>query len=386
VKVVSNKIRRVLIAGGSVAGASLAIQLGRKGIEVELYERAMFPREKPCGEGMMPAGVAVLERMGLAEAAGGVPFHGARYHFTGFRVDGRFPSQDGKTIVGRGQRRVVLDELLFQTAAATPGVRAHAGTFVDGPLIERGRVTGLIVEGEARRGDLVVAADGIQSPIRKALGLDKPIRQRRFGVRTHFRLAQGKSHVPWIDVFVRRGYEIYVTPLPENELLVGALVEKETFAGTVESEFSRWWKAEPELATRLEGAEQISPLLGRSPLSARARCGVAPGVVLLGDAGGSVDPITGGGMAQALGSAELLTRYVTVATTTSDAWMMEFERERNKMLRDYRMLTGALLWLAGHPRLASGTMRTLRATPRLFNHLVGVSGGVRRLWSALPTA
>lgn len=382
----ASKAPRVLIAGGSVAGSSLAIQLGRRGIEVELFERALFPREKPCGEGLMPAGVAVLERMGLDAAAGGVPFHGVRYNFSRFQVEGRFPSQDGKKVVGRGQRRVVLDELLFKTAAATPGVRVHEGISVDGPVVENGRVTGLIVEGTARRADLVVAADGIQSPIRKALGLDKAIRQRRFGVRTHFRLARGAKHIPWIDVFVRRGYELYVTPLPGNELLVGALVERETFEGSAESEFARWWKAEPELAARLEGAEQISPLMGRSPLEARARCGVAPGIVLLGDAGGSVDPITGGGMAQALGSAELLTRYVARGLANSDAWLMEFERERNKMLRDYRMLTGALLWLAGHPRLASGTMRTLRSTPRLFNHLVGVSGGVRRLWSALPAA
>jgi flavin-dependent dehydrogenase len=379
------RIRKVLIAGGSVAGASLAIQLGRLGIEVALYDRAVFPREKPCGEGLMPAGVAVLERLGLAEAVGGVPFHGVRYHFTGFRVDGKFPSQNGQAVVGRGQRRVVLDELLFKTAAGTPGVSAHAGVFVDGPLVESGRVTGLIVEGEARRGDLVVAADGIQSSIRKALGLDKPVRQRRFGVRTHFRLASGAKQVPWIDVFVRRGYEIYITPLPSNELLVGALVERGNFDGSADTEFAKWWKAEPELAARLEGAEQISPLVGRSPLAARARCGVAPGIVLLGDAGGSVDPITGGGMAQALGSAELLKQYLSSAVL-ADAWLMNFERERNAMLRDYRMLTGALLWLAGHPALASGTMRALRATPRLFNHLVGVSGGVRRLWSALPAA
>ena len=55
----------VVIAGGGPAGATLAMLLGRAGLRVELFEAQRFPREKPCGEGIMPAGVAVLERLGL---------------------------------------------------------------------------------------------------------------------------------------------------------------------------------------------------------------------------------------------------------------------------------------------------------------------------------
>ena len=58
----------VLIAGGGIAGSALAILLRRAGLSVELFERGHFPREKACGEGLMPAGVAVLERLGLADA------------------------------------------------------------------------------------------------------------------------------------------------------------------------------------------------------------------------------------------------------------------------------------------------------------------------------
>src|ERR1700682_6085282 len=71
----------VLIAGGGVAGSAIAILLGRRGMQVELFERSNFPREKPCGEGLMPAGVAVLNRLGVGEEVGGVPFYGVRYHF-----------------------------------------------------------------------------------------------------------------------------------------------------------------------------------------------------------------------------------------------------------------------------------------------------------------
>src|SRR5215471_8789653 len=71
----------VLIVGGGIAGSALAILLGRQGLSVELFERGRFPKEKACGEGLMPAGVGVLERLGVAEAVGGAPFYGVRYHF-----------------------------------------------------------------------------------------------------------------------------------------------------------------------------------------------------------------------------------------------------------------------------------------------------------------
>jgi 2-polyprenyl-6-methoxyphenol hydroxylase-like FAD-dependent oxidoreductase len=377
---------RVLIVGGGVGGASLAILLGRLGVEVELFERGTFPREKACGEGLMPAGVATLERMGLASTVGGAPFYGVRYSFPTFRIEGRFPSQNGRRMEGRGQRRLMLDGTLFAAAAATPGVSAHTSAMVDAPLIEHGRVTGLIVDGTVHRGDLVVAADGLQSPMRKALGLDLPPRRRRFGLRMHFRVNHGCEQPPWVDVFPRRGYELYVTPLPEREVLVAALVEPGALNGPAEREFTCWLKAEPELSDRLEGAEQISALAGRSPLEARARSGVIPGAILLGDAAGFMDPITASGMAHALVTAELLSKYVAQERIPQDAWMWKFERERRAIMRDNEILTSASLWLTRHPRIAAGAFQALRVVPQLFSHLISVSGGTRRLWGALPAS
>jgi flavin-dependent dehydrogenase len=377
---------RVLIAGGGVAGASLAILLGRSGVEVELFERGTFPREKPCGEGLMPAGVAALERMGLASAVGGAPFYGVRYIFPSFKIEGKFPSQNGRQTEGRGQRRLLLDDVLFAAAANTPGVIAHTGVKVDAPIVRSGRVTGLIVDGSVRYGDLVVAADGLNSPIRKALGLDLPWRRRRFGLRMHYRVKPGCEQPPWVDVYPRRGYEMYVTPLPDREVLVAALVEGGALNGSAEREFSRWVKAEPELSERLKDAEQISPLAGCSPLGARASKGVVPGAVLLGDAAGFVDPITGSGMAQALATTELLTSYAVQKKIPQDVWMPKFEHERRAMMRDNKVVTNAALWLASHPTLAAGAFQAMRATPALFSHFVCVCGGARRLWGAQPAS
>src|SRR5204863_2025463 len=109
----------VVIAGGGPAGATLALLLGRAGLSVELYEAKKFPREKPCGEGIMPAGVAVLERHGLRAAVGGRPLASVRYHGFGMTAESGFaPRADGTVPVVLGQRRWVLDQTLLNAARA----------------------------------------------------------------------------------------------------------------------------------------------------------------------------------------------------------------------------------------------------------------------------
>ena len=143
----------VLIAGGGLVGSAVAIQLGRLGISAELFERGRFPKEKPCGEGLMPAGVAALERLGL-NGEKGAPFNGVRYHVGGRVAEGRFPKALGALSLGRGLRRRDLDHTLFELARHTPNVKVHTGAVVEAPLVESGRVVGLIVNGTSRCGRL----------------------------------------------------------------------------------------------------------------------------------------------------------------------------------------------------------------------------------------
>src|SRR5262245_40628568 len=173
----------------------------------------------------MPAGVAVLERLGLADTVGGAPFHGVRFHFDGEVASGAFPRAAGLACEGRGQRRAVLDRTLFDAAAATAGVAAQTRARVESPVVERGRVTGLMVNGTVHRAPLIVASDGVRSPLRRALGLDLTPRHHRLGIRAHFRLAAGMETPAWVDVFLGARHELYVTPLPRGELLVAALAD-----------------------------------------------------------------------------------------------------------------------------------------------------------------
>lgn len=342
----------VLIVGGGVAGSSLAIMLGRKGLAVRVFEKARFPREKPCGEGLMPQGVAVLQRLGLTAAVGGCPFYGVRFQFHAQTREAGAPKVIRFRSPGVGQRRRVLDQVLLSAAAATSGVQVHIGTRVDGPITEKGTVVGLRVDGQEVRAPLVIGADGAHSVIRQQLGLNEPARRARFGIRAHFRLRERGVEVPWVEVFIGASYEIYVTPLPNRQVAVAILAKAGTFGRHPALEFNSLCRTFPVLASRLDGAEQITPVLGASPLNGRARAGVVCGAVLLGDAAGFLDPIAGTGMTQALITAELLAEHVANRRSADSGWLQSFELERQSMLREHRILAQAVLWLSQRPRLA----------------------------------
>jgi flavin-dependent dehydrogenase len=136
----------------------------------------------------------------------------------------------------------------------------------------------------------------------------------------------------------------------------------------------------------LEGAEQVTPILCSSPLASIAKAGIAPGVVLLGDAAGFLDPITGGGMSQALMTAELLAEYIQKDLLAADEWLPNFHRDRRALLWDYNALTAMVLWLSDHPAAAELLLRGLRIFPALLSHLICVSGGTRQLFSPRQSA
>ena len=381
----------VLIAGGGPAGATLAILLGRAGLRVELYEARRFPRDKPCGEGIMPAGVAVLDRLGLRVAVGGRTLTRVRYHGFGASAESRFPTRGGRTFAALAQRRLRLDQVLIGAARSTMGVRVFEDAPVEGAVVTGGRAVGLKVGGVVRRGGLIVAADGIESPVRRSLGLDqgRPI-GARVGTRMHFRLAVGRPGPDRLEIFVGRGYELYVAPLPGGELLLAALCDRAALAGGALAAFERWIAAEPLLARWLDGATPISDPAGRAPVTRRARAGFAPGAVLLGDAASATDPLTAGGIAHALVTAERLAAYVPHILAHGDAATARFDRDRRRLLAPHDRLTATLVFLVGRPWLARATMVCMRRVPGLMRTLLGVGGGIRiqplRLASTAPNS
>ncbi|MEI9811843.1 MAG: NAD(P)/FAD-dependent oxidoreductase [Acidobacteriota bacterium] len=341
----------VVIAGAGIAGSALAISLARQGRQIVLLDRARFPREKACGEGLMPAGVDALERLGVPIR--GEPFYGIRYHHGGRVATGEFPQHRH----GLGVRRWFLDAALLEAARSEPNVDVITEALVEAPLFEHDHVCGVRADGIEYRAPLVIAADGANSILRHNLGWDTSRSSRRHALRRHYRVPHRQQ--PFVDAYLFPDQETYVTPLPDNQVMVATL-------GDSPREVPAEWFIH----------EAIDAPIGASPLVVRATQRVAPGIALLGDAAGNCDPITGGGMAQALLSSELLAAHLRNEFPPSLETLRAFDRDREAMLASYRRLTAGVLALSQHPALFGPALRFLQRTPRVFSYLVGVAGGV----------
>ena len=215
---------------------------------------------------------------------------------------------------------------------------------------------------------VLVAADGLASPLRAAEGLDVASSgPRRYGLRQHVRLR------PWTDcveVHLSKGLEAYVTPAGAERVGVAFLWED----GRVPPQIS--WPALvqrfPALAARLQAAVPDSTPRGAGPLRRRVLTRVRPGFVLLGDAAGYVDAITGEGLSLALVGAEALAACLPEAVfrrgepSAFRPYLATCRRE----YRRYALVAGSVLWLARHPTMRRSVLAALGLSPDAFSWLL----------------
>ncbi len=150
----------ILIAGGGPAGLAAAIRAAEAGLEAVVVEPRPAPVDKACGEGIMPGGLAALHALGVHPA--GHPLRGIRY------TDGlRTAQAPFRGAYGLGVRRTALHTALHERAEAL-GVR-----IVEGKVREV-RQDGHTVTAAGLTARWLIAADGLHSPLRRALGLDHP--------------------------------------------------------------------------------------------------------------------------------------------------------------------------------------------------------------------
>jgi flavin-dependent dehydrogenase len=335
---------QVLVAGGGPVGLAAAIEARMAGLDVTVVEPRDGAIDKACGEGLMPGALPELARLGVDPE--GMPFAGIAYLDGRRRVEHRF---DGGP--GRGVRRTVLHAALRDRAVAA-GVRFHEGR-VDAVHQRAG-----FVEAVGLRAAWLLGADGLHSAVAREVGLalPPPTARRRFGQRRHYALP------PWsefVEVLWTPAGEFYVTPVGDRMVGVALLARRG-------EHFDEALSAAPGLAERLRGVEAASELRGAGPLRQRTRARVAGRVLLVGDASGYVDALTGEGLR--IGFAQARAAVAAIAADRP----LEYEAAWERETRDFRRLTGALVRLASSP-LRSAVVPVAARLPAVF------AGAVERL-------
>lgn len=325
----------VLIAGGGPIGLAAGIEARKAGMDVVVVEPRRGPVDKACGEGLMPGAVGALERLGVNPD--GHDLKGISYQSRGLRVDHSF-----RHGAGLGVRRTVLHAALAERAADVGVETVHQRVVAVRQNADA--VTARLTDGTRVRSAWLLGCDGLHSQVRDLVELGTNTReakergtarrgQRRFGLNRHFALP------PWsdfVEVHWTQTAELYVTPVSANEVGVAVLGPRHT-------NYVDALRMVPALAERLEHAESSTSVLGAGPLRQPTRARVAQRVLLVGDASGYVDAITGEGIRVGLAQARAAIGCIIAGEPA------RYEHEWRKATRDYRILTSGLVALGASP-------------------------------------
>ena len=341
----------VFVVGGGPAGLAAAIAARKAGLAVVVADGFEPPIDKACGEGLLPATLQALKRLDVhLDACDGYPFHGIRFADHQFAVEASFSG-----LSALGVRRTTLHARMLESAQRY-GVQFLWRTEVT-RLLDRAVIAG----GRVIRTRWIVGADGANSRIRSWIGLNPYcFYLKRYGFRQHYRLR------PWsdcVDVYWGDRGEIYVTPIGDFEVCL-ACVSTNPFTRVADL-----LSAFPELRARLEGAMPTSSERGAVTAMHRLKRVYRENVVLIGDASGGVDAITGDGICLSFQQAFALAN----ALKTND--LDFYQRAHRRLSRIPTWLGFHLLSMDGRPWLRRRVLSTLSANPQLFRRLLSAHIG-----------
>jgi len=323
----------LLIVGGGPGGLATALHARAQGLSVIVAEPRDNPIDKACGEGLMPGGLTELTSLGVDPA--GMPFQGIAYVSEHRRAEARFRGGPG-----RGVRRTTLHAALAARAKEqdTDWIRTKVTS------VEQD-AHGVTAAGV--RAKYLVAADGLHSTVRRAVGIKVTAgTPRRYGVRRHFKVPVWSE---FVEVHWSRWGEAYVTPV-EPDLVGVAILSRQK----PELDWFPW------LADHLHGASP-GQARGCGPLRQVVSRRVAGRVLLVGDAAGYEDALTGEGISLAVKQAAAAVRAIVDDAPSS------YERAWHRATRNYRLLTRGLV-------LASTPLAARRAIVPACELLPGVFG------------
>ncbi len=364
----------VIVVGAGPAGSTTAYHLAKAGRSVLLLEKTAFPREKVCGDGLTPRAVKQLVSMGvdISPEAGWLPNKGLRILGGGMTLTLDWPDLASFPNYGLVRKRTDFDEILARQAASA-GAKVHERTNVTGPVLDErtGRVVGVRAkvgaskEEKIFRAPVVVAADGNSTRLSLAMGLhrreDRPM---GVAVRTYFKSPRHEDDYleSWLELWDKRdgkndllpGYGwIFGMGDGTSNVGLGLLNTSDSFKDIDYRELLKAWVAGMPEEWGYTEENQEGPIRGAAlPMGFNRQPHYTKGLLLVGDAGGMVNPFNGEGIAYAMESGEIAAQVIAqaLARTTPEG--------RERALHDY-------------PRILKQTYGGYYTLGRLFVKLIG---------------
>jgi len=428
----------VIVVGAGPGGSSAAYHLARAGLDVLLLEKSTFPREKVCGDGLTPRAVKQLVGMGIAlePADGWFPNKGIRIIGGGVRIELDWPELSSYPGFGLVRTRRGFDEIVAR-AAQGAAARLAEGVTVTGPVLdeETGRITGVIVRdtaaaGQARNGAatgdgvvtsdgaatgdrvaaddgaaggertyrarLVVAADGNSSRLSLAMGLrkrdDRPL---GVAIRTYYTSPRHDDDYleTWLELrdgsALLPGYGwIFGVGDGTSNVGLGLLNTSASFAHTDYRAMLRSWLATMPAEWGFTEETRIAPVRGAAlPMGFNRTPHYTRGLLLVGDAGGMVNPFNGEGISTAMESGEIAAQVIVQALARPDQSSTELALQGYpQALKDayggYYTLGRKFVGAIGHPWFMQFATRhglprptLMRFTMKLLANLTEPRGG-----------
>jgi len=376
----------VIIVGAGPGGSSTAAYLAMAGLDVLLLEKTAFPREKVCGDGLTPRAVRELITLGIPtpEEDGWIKNHGLRIIGGGMRLELPWPDLASFPPYGLVRTRQDFDDILAKHAVKH-GARLRESTNVTGPILDER--TGAIIGVKAKamdaagrdsgapllqfRAPLVVAADGNSS--RLSLSMNRPQRDDRpmgVAVRTYYTSPRHDDDYleSWLELWSKdqTGQKIllpgygWIFGVGDGTSNVGlGILNTSAAFGKVDYKdvLKRWVDTLPPEWT-YNDQTMTGPIRGAAlPMGFNRQPLYGQGLLLVGDAGGMVNPFNGEGIAYAMESGRL------AAEVIAQAFARQTDAGREKVLLSYpRVMKDAL---GGYYTLGRG-FATMIGNPQIM--------------------
>lgn len=356
----------VIVVGAGPAGSATAAYLAMAGLDVLVLEKSAFPREKVCGDGLTPRAVRELITLGIPtpEEDGWIKNHGLRIIGGGIRLQLPWPDLASFPPYGLVRTRQDFDDILAKHAVKH-GARLRESTNVTAPIVDERTGAIIGVQGKAMDADgrdtgapllqfrapLVVAADGNSS--RLSMSMNRPKRDDRpmgVAVRTYYTSPRHDDDYleSWLELWSKdeQGRRVllpgygWIFGVGDGTSNVGlGILNTSAAFGKVDYKdvLRRWVETMPAEWTYNEDT-MTGPVRGAAlPMGFNRQPHYDNGLLLVGDAGGMVNPFNGEGIAYAMESGRL------AAEVIAQAFARQTDAGREKVLQSYpRVMKDAL--------------------------------------------